>query len=153
MKFTKWPEPSSFQPGFSCRHSSCQGAWLCCTSSQHGLSHITPPGKCNTDATVWHTGHTVWNREPGDCRGTDVSTNLLFLVFNKESLIRAWYFVNCVATPWKYFFIVLKGRLPPWHTRSQCLFYSKLAQEGSQCGEWAEDDNLLARTSRNLVTH
>lgn len=31
--------------------------------------------------------------------------------------------------------------------------YSKLAQEGSQRGEWADDDNLFSRTSRNLVTH
>lgn len=31
--------------------------------------------------------------------------------------------MNCVVTTWKYFSIVLKGRLPPWQKCSQCLLF------------------------------
>lgn len=47
-------------------------------------------------------------------------------------VFRAWYFVNCVVTIRKHFFIVPKRRLPPQQVHSQCLFYSKLVQEGLQ---------------------
>lgn len=75
-----------------------------------------------------------------------------FLYFKKKEIDKNLVFCELCGDHIEVFLHCAEGKTDSLASTFTMPLYSKSAQESSQRGEWADNDNLC-RTGRNLVTH